>query len=339
MKIKRLEFLLIPLIFLAGCAVNRSYLNQREIIIENVRYSLSQNKLKQESRERKEIKFGVVADIHNKSEISDKAAERFQKEGVDAIIVAGDIVEYFNNPKKIPEKTQIINSLTPFLKTKKPVYVIAGNHETSSAYLETIELLCKEYPNLFDLVTLKYADLKGVNIFSIPGGEDILPIGCFSARDKIKSIDTAVFTLDNDPLLMISHLPPKFNHDWAIDCVCSLKVDEPFTRENKTYKKGEIIKDRHLGEEIIYEGRKFTKINPSSRGLRGLTDLITKENISFSISGHYHMNQGADNLNEKLPQNYFSERLFMNPGACKFDKAAILTINGKQAKYNILELK
>jgi len=319
---------LTALLFLAGGAtnINNSYINQRLLSIDNSRYAVQNNELKQEGSQAQPIRFGIVSDIHGEKQKAEKIAKEFSNENIEAIIIAGDISRHFDDKKNIPEATEIRDSLIPFLETKKPVYVIAGNHETKNTYFKTLKELSQRYDNLFDLATLKYADLKGVNIFGVSGGTQT-PGDGFKIKEQIKSIDSAVFNLDGDPVLMVSHMPSKFSHEGAIDSVYDIIL-------LKTKKK---ITDRHKAEELIYKGEDFKKINFKNEGIKELTDLVEKNNINFSVSGHYHMNQGANSLYENIPENEFSERLFMNPGAAQYDMAGILTINGNKAKYEVLK--
>lgn len=313
------------LLFLAGCVSNNSYINQRNISLENKVYSIQNNELKQETNGFNSVKFGVVSDIHNKIEKAEKAAKIFEEKGVNAIIVAGDMAKTLPNLINFNEKKQIRDSLTPFLEIGKPVYVIAGNHETKNAYFSVMKKLSKQYDNLFDLATLRYADLQGVNIFGVSGGSPS-PLGGFSLEKEINNVDNTVFNLDKDPVLMITHLPPRFNHKGAIDCIYDVKIES-----------GKIIKNRHKGEKAVYKERGIKRINPRNRGEEGLRSLIINW-VDFSISGHYHFNEGANNLYKNILPGTFVYKLFMNPGACQYDMVGVLTIKGDKAKYELLRM-
>ena len=68
----------------------------------------------------KKTKIMAIADIHGDSSFSKKAAKLAKKEKVDLIIIAGDFT-WASQPA-----TEIIS---PFLKCKKPVLAIHGNHD------------------------------------------------------------------------------------------------------------------------------------------------------------------------------------------------------------------
>jgi Icc-related predicted phosphoesterase len=316
------SLVLTSLILLAGCAQNSSYLKQRDASLKNTVYP-SIAKENPGTGSFNKIQFGIVADIHGESEKAVKIAREFKNRKVDGIIIAGDISRYFSDSKKVPEETEIKDSLIPFLETEKPVYVIAGNHETQNVYFKTLGSLAEQYDNLFDLATLKYVDLDGVNIFGVCGGT-ITPRGGFSVKKEAGNINQSVFSLDNDPVLMVSHMPPRFSHPGAIDCVYDVVLG------SKT------IKGRHKGEQILSQGE-GTRENPRNKGVKELTYLI-QQGVDFSVSGHYHMNSGADDFNFNIPQNTYSRQLFMNPGAAQYDFAAIFTIDNKVAKYELLKI-
>jgi len=319
------SLLLTGTLLFAGCAQNNSYLEKKNLYLGNQAYSVENNKLTQISEKTNQIAFGVVSDIHNEPIKAKKIADKLMQENVDAIVVTGDMAKTLPMPFNLSEKKHIRDSLIPFLETGKPIYVIAGNHETRFVYKKTMKQLAEDYDNLFDLATLKYADLNGVNLFGVSGGYPG-PIGNFSLDYALKKVDKAVFSLDKDPVLMISHMPPRFNHPGAIDCVYDVLTND-----------GKIIKNRHKGEKVIEEGN-GKKLNSQNKGEQDLTDLILEGDISFSVSGHYHMNQGANDFSENIPQNILVYRLFMNPGAAKYDMAGILTIKGEKAKYELLKI-
>ena len=319
------NFLAAGLLFLAGCAsVDKldTYFFPREMSVSGKTYSINQNELKQESVNNG-FRFGVVSDIHNEIEKAEKIAKEFGKDDLDGIIITGDMSRHFNDEKNVPGEKEIKDSLVPFLELGKPVYVIAGNHETRNGYFKVMGELAGQYNNLFDLATLKYADLTGVNIFGVSGGT-YTPSGGFSVKKEVKEVDERVFSLDSDPVLMVSHMPAKFNHKGAVDCVYDVVVGR------------KVIKDRHKGEKAVYE-QEGKRINPKNEGRKELTDLIEK-GVDFSVSGHYHMNQGANNFYENISENKFSSQLFMTPGAAQYDMAGILTIKGNEARYELIDV-
>ena len=214
-------------------------------------------------------------------------------------------------------------------ESKKPVYVIPGNHESKAGYRNGIKDLSKKYDNLFDLEKLKHVNLNGLNLLGVPGG-DIPAFGGYQIKSYIKDLEKDIkrneFDFKNEPILMVSHMPPKFEGAGAIDCVYDVIEND-----------GDVIRGRHKGEEAIYAGKAKKRINPKNRGLRNLTRLY-KNGIDFSVSGHFHGNWGASDMERTIPTKQYARKLHINPGAVKFDRAGFFTFKNGQANYELFEV-
>ncbi|MCK5624394.1 metallophosphoesterase [Candidatus Pacearchaeota archaeon] len=82
----------------------------------------------------KKTKILAVGDIHGDTGLAKKLAEKAKKENVDLIILAGDLTWLDQSFQGI---------VGPFIKAKKQVLLIPGNHEPNS----TINFLAEMYPN------------------------------------------------------------------------------------------------------------------------------------------------------------------------------------------------
>jgi len=89
---------------------------------------------KQSLHNKKKTKILAVGDIHGDTGLVKKLAQKAKKENVDLIILAGDLTF-------LEESTK--NLIGPFIKAKKPVLLLHGNHETFA----TTDFLSKNYPN------------------------------------------------------------------------------------------------------------------------------------------------------------------------------------------------
>ena len=69
------------------------------------------------------LKILAVGDIHGDSKLVEKLAKKAKDENVDLVIIAGDLTFLENSTK---------NLIGPFIKEKKEVILIPGNHETMS---------------------------------------------------------------------------------------------------------------------------------------------------------------------------------------------------------------
>lgn len=86
----------------------------------------------------KKTKVLAVGDIHGDTGLVKKLAEKAVKENVDLVILAGDLTFAEQSTKDI---------IGPFIKAKKQVLLIPGNHES----IATVDFLAEMYPNTTNL--------------------------------------------------------------------------------------------------------------------------------------------------------------------------------------------
>ena len=67
------------------------------------------------------MKILAAGDIHGDMGLAKKLSEKAEKENVDLVILCGDLTYH---------EQSTANIIGPFLKVKKKVLIIPGNHET-----------------------------------------------------------------------------------------------------------------------------------------------------------------------------------------------------------------
>ena len=142
---------------------------------------------------KKKIKILAIGDIHGDTGLVKKLAEKAKKEGVDLVILAGDLTFVEQSVK---------NLIGPFIKAKKQVLLIPGNHESNA----TINFLAGMYPDTKNIhgYSIKKGDL---GIFGAGGG-DVINVTpdreifntLKKGHDKIK---------DSKKKIMVTHMHPK----------------------------------------------------------------------------------------------------------------------------------
>ncbi|MEM0473260.1 MAG: metallophosphoesterase, partial [Candidatus Aenigmatarchaeota archaeon] len=224
----------------------------------------------------KEVKFGLMSDIHNQVDKAKEISLLFKQRGVDGIIIAGDInlSPFFRYNRKIEEFNQIFNVLNVVSNNKMPVFVIPGNHESKKEYDSAIRKLKNQ--NVIDMVKYRSVDLKEIQIVSLPGYQFenfVAPDGYFSDSLFVKRTSKYV---KNKTTLLVSHGPPKI--------------------------KGS------LTPGMIYSGRDV--------GDENITRLIKQCGIKFVVSGHIHEAAGiaVDFKGKPLQQNKWTDELALNIG-------------------------
>lgn len=81
---------------------------------------------------KQKTKILAAGDLHGDKGLAKKLAEKAKKENVDLVILAGDLTMFDSDTKGI---------IGPFVKLKKPVLLLHGNHES----LATIDFLTEMY--------------------------------------------------------------------------------------------------------------------------------------------------------------------------------------------------
>jgi len=142
----------------------------------------------------KKTKILAVGDIHGDTGLVKKLAEKAKKENVDIVILAGDITWFDSSVK---------NLIGPFIKAKKQVLIIPGNHESVS----TINFLEKMYKTAKSIhgYSFKKNDLGIFGAGTVDwGGEGIKSKELFELLKKgNKDIK------DTKKKIMVTHMHPR----------------------------------------------------------------------------------------------------------------------------------
>jgi Icc-related predicted phosphoesterase len=142
----------------------------------------------------KKTKILAVGDIHGDTGLVKRLAEKAKKENVDLVILAGDLTFAEMSTKNI---------IGPFIKAKKQVLLIPGNHES----IATADFLAEMYPDTKNIHG--YSFQKGnLGIFGAGAGD----IGINQIRDSeifdiLKKGHESVKSLKKK--IMVTHMHPK----------------------------------------------------------------------------------------------------------------------------------
>jgi len=149
---------------------------------------------KEESKKSKEkVKILAVGDIHGDKELVKRLAKKAEKENVDLVVLAGDI-SYNDNTE---------NLIGPFVKAKKHVLLVPGNHDSPAV----VDFLSKVYYKVQNLNGYYFID-GDLGIFGA-GGADI-GINTIREKDMFQLLKRS-----NDKLnglkrkIMVTHMHPK----------------------------------------------------------------------------------------------------------------------------------
>jgi Icc-related predicted phosphoesterase len=230
----------------------------------------------------------------------------FEKADVDAIVVGGD---------SSAEPDGLTQILGYFAKaTSRPVLIVAGNMERGAALNYAILQQRKAGAlHLLNLDVIRRYDGDGVDVLGLGGYHDKaylhLAGGCIYKEKDVDALTQAAAAAD-DPTVLLTHGPPRMKGQKAIDYV--------------------------PGADNVGDPQ--------------LTALIKKAKIPFGIHGHILEAAGkaTDLAGTPLPPKKPHASLFVNQGSANplpwklndgttsYGLAALLTVQGKQASYEVL---
>lgn len=147
---------------------------------------------KENSKSKKKTKILAVGDIHGDTGLVKKLAEKAKKENVDLVILSGDLTFFEQSTK---------NLIGPFLKAKKEVLLIPGNHETMS----TIDFLTEMYKGTKNIhgCSMKKGD---VGIFGAGGGDVVIRTPDKEIFSLLKKAHEGVKSAKHK--VMVTHMHP-----------------------------------------------------------------------------------------------------------------------------------
>jgi len=141
----------------------------------------------------RKIKVLAIGDIHGDTGLVKRLAEKAKKQEIDLIILAGDLTLVDSSTK---------NLIGPFAKTKKPVLLIPGNHESQA----TTDFLTEMYSDVQNIhgYSFKKGDL---GIFGAGGGDAINITPDKEILKLLKKSHKSIEKLKKK--IMVTHMHPK----------------------------------------------------------------------------------------------------------------------------------
>lgn len=140
---------------------------------------------------RKKLKILAASDIHGESTVTQKLAERAEKENVDLVVLCGDLTGWVETK----------NILKPFKDKNRKVLIIPGNHESFA----TVDFLATLYgvKNIHGYSAI----YENVGFFGA-GGADI-GLSSLSEKEIFETLQKAHKGIGNvEKKIMITHMHP-----------------------------------------------------------------------------------------------------------------------------------
>ena len=268
---------------------------------------------REKPRKEKAAKLGVIAGIKDLEPETQDALKKvlalFEAADVDALVIGGDTAEA---PKDL-------DKIYGFLveTTKRPILTIAGNTERGGAHNYAVAKLRKAGSfHLINMGLSRRYDGEGVDLVSLAGYHDKrylhLSGGCLYTDKAVGEAVSAAKAAD-DPVVLLSHGPPKQTGKQALDYVPQVgNVGDPAL--------GELIKQGKIPFGV------FGHILEAGGHASDLAGKLLPQKKLF---GALYLNQGS--VNPLIWK--------MNDGTTSYGLAAILTVQGKQASYEMIRLQ
>jgi Icc-related predicted phosphoesterase len=257
-----------------------------------------------------EVRLGVLSSIKDFEEETkqnlDQFLSFFKANKVELILVGGDTA--FG-------ETEVTDVFSHLAKSGLPVLGVAGNAESRSGFNRALKDTWAEHKNVINMGLVRRVDFPGVDVISLPGYYDKKFVhqtgACVYKPEDAEGLATLAKEAGEDPVVLLTHGPPKQDGKGAVDYVPGVG---------------------NVGDPQI-------------------TEVLKKAGIPFGIFGHIMEagGRGTDLSGKKeVKPGTFAAQLYLNPGpanslpwrmnfgADSFGMAAVLTVKGKQAKFEIL---
>lgn len=255
-----------------------------------------------------EVRLGVLASVKELDKatraVLDEFYAKFRAAKVEGVLLGGDSAE---------NEIDLEEVLGYLAAQGLPTYAVIGNWESRAPFNRAVRAAAKEHPNLVNMDLVRHLEAEAFELVSLGGYSDKGYVkgsgACLYRPEDAKGI-VALAKDATRPVVLLMHGPPKQSGKDAIDYVP----------------------------------------NAGNVGDKDVTAAIAEAKIPFGIHGHILEAGGkATNLAGKLlPPGKLHPALFLNPGPAtafpwkmndgktSHGMAAVLTIKGRSASYEIL---
>jgi len=308
------------LLGMTGCKEKSTNIQDYTLTINHQQYQFANETVTQLTHdEDKEVRYGVISDIHGEVGRIAPSIEELKKKNIEAILVPGDLVKNeelrYGRADQQNDEQELEAVLKELGKSNLPVFVIPGNHETQSAWKKAMENIHPAYQNIIDMNQYRRFDGDDADIVSLPGyqikeapGRKFIPDDGFWASPAI--IDGLARERQglDDAVILLTHGPPATGINPGPGTIST----------------GEDVSD------------KYTAL------------AMKQDDISFAVVGHIHEAGGsAATLDGKIVHeeewangfvtNFGTLETWKNNNGKTYNgMTGILTIDGKKGKYEMI---
>jgi Icc-related predicted phosphoesterase len=266
--------------------------------------------VKAEPAKKGAAKLGILAAIKDFSPDTQANLKAFmaafKKAGATGILVGGD------SAYGVDDQDSTLAEVFRFLAGQGlPVYVIIGNSESRSSFNRAALAAFRKHPNLINMNLVRRVDGDGFTLVSLPGYHDRRFIhessGCQYKTEDAQELARLARGAPA-PVVLLTHGPPRQAGKNALDVTSD----------------GANVGDPDLANAIAEAKIPFGVFGHIIEAGARATDLEGKKQIKAgTLAPTLFVNPGPA----------FSDPMSLNTGAVSRGLAAILTIDGKKAKW------
>ena len=325
----------------------------------------------------KEVKYGVISDVHTHPENVSLAIEVLKNLGVEKLLINGDI----GNRQETLEKSQdyVAKILKSVGNSGLESYVQPGSHESFLAFDPVVDSFASKYQNIIKidkplgvkdgdhyLIFLPGSDWNANggeyhigNAEKIPSGayvrvngglmtfEDFVKNNYSLQMNNVEGIikyanmnDLRRLVNDPDKSIVVCHVPRKFNNlEEAVDMAIFGEAQQTFSLNGYPVEKGSIFPGP-IGAQLAMGGYPV-KVRNENRGNEDLKSLYEELGITKAVSGHFHESghRANDTKGNHVSEGEFVKELFWNSGWFDAGQTGILTVRDGKVKYENINLR
>ena len=315
------------------------------------------------------IRYGVISDIHEDPRVVVPALEVLKDEGVDKLIVNGDIGGNYGSLEKSQQYTGFL--LEQVAKSGLESFVQPGSHETLLGYGPVIEHFSDKYSNVVDVTKTPKVEEDGHSLVFLPGsdflsggeyqiGNGKIPSGRFFKNGdslvKFDNLDQYVGAINQkivdhafqysnmgdlkdlvtvpEKTVVVCHVPRKFdNPDVGVDMAEFGLAMNDFNLNGQDVKKDSVF-PLPVAQQIVKTGAPV-EIRKENRGNEDLKEIYEEIGVKKAVSAHFHesSHRAHDSSGNSVLEDTFVDDLFWNAGHGDAGRVGVLTVDGEKVSY------
>jgi Icc-related predicted phosphoesterase len=321
-------------------------------------------------------KYGMISDIHEDPRIIVPTLEALQMEGVDKLIINGDIGGNYGSLEKSQKYTAFI--LDNIAKSGLEAFVQPGSHETLLGYGPVIEHFSDKHSNIVDTLKNPKVEFGDHDLVFLPGSDFLcggeyqigsneqLSSGRYIQSEKglikfeefgqyVDALNSRVakgafqysnmgdlrdLVTDPDKGIVVCHVPRKFDDiENGVDVAEFGDVVESFNTQQGLVEKGTVIPLQFV-QPYLDAGAPVV-VKKENRGNEDLKNLYEEIGVRKAVSAHFHesSHRAHDSKGNPVRENTAVDDLFWNSGHLDRGYFGILSVDGERVSYRNLNLK